>query len=113
MIRIKRVYDSPQRDDGARFLVERLWRRGVKKSELPMDAWLKEAAPSGELRRWFGHDPAKWAQFRRRYFAELKHRPEAWQPIREAARHGNVTLLYSARDERHNNALALKTYLGK
>ncbi len=113
MIRIKRVYDPPERDDGARFLVERLWPRGVKKAELRMEAWLKEAAPSGELRRWFGHEPAKWAQFRRRYFAELDHRPEAWEPIREAARHGNVTLLYSARDEKHNNALALKTYLGK
>ncbi len=113
MIRIKRVYDPPQREDGARFLVERLWPRGIKKAELPMDAWLKEVAPSNELRQWFGHDPAKWPQFRRRYFAELAHRPEAWKPIREAARHGNVTLLYSARDEKHNNARALKTYLRK
>jgi uncharacterized protein YeaO (DUF488 family) len=113
MIRIKRVYDPPQHEDGARFLVERLWPRGIKKTDLRMDAWLKEVAPSSELRRWFGHDPAKWAQFRRRYFTELAHRPEAWKPIREAARHGNVTLLYSARDEKHNNALALKTYLRK
>lgn len=111
MIRIKRVYDPPDRQDDARFLVERLWPRGVKKTDLQMDAWLKEAAPSSELRQWFGHDPAKWAQFRRRYFTELAHRPEACKPIREAARHGNVTLLYSARDEKHNNALALKTFL--
>jgi uncharacterized protein YeaO (DUF488 family) len=113
MIRIKRVYDPPGQEDGARFLVDRLWPRGVKKTDLRMDGWLKEVAPSGELRQWFGHDPAKWAQFRRRYFAELDHRPEAWKPIREAARHGNVTLLYSARDAEHNNALALKTYLRK
>jgi uncharacterized protein YeaO (DUF488 family) len=113
VIRIKRVYDRPQRDDGTRFLVERLWPRGVKKDALRMDAWLKEAAPSGELRRWFAHDPVKWPEFRRRYFAELAHRPEAWKAIREAARRGNVTLLYSARDETHNNALALKAYLSK
>jgi uncharacterized protein YeaO (DUF488 family) len=113
MIRIKRVYDPPGRGDSARFLVERLWPRGVKKAELDMDAWLKEAAPSTALRQWFGHEPAKWPQFRRRYFAELARRPEAWQAIREAARRGNVTLLYSARDEKHNNALALRDYVTK
>ena len=78
-----------------------------------MDAWLKDAAPSGPLRQWFRHDPARWPQFRRRYFAELARRPEAWKPIRDAARRGNVTLLYSARDEEHNNALALADYLRK
>jgi uncharacterized protein YeaO (DUF488 family) len=113
MIRIKRVYDPPGRGDGARFLVERLWPRGVKKAELDMDAWLKEAAPSTALRQWFGHEPAKWPQFRRRYFTELARRPEAWQAIRGAARRGNVTLLYSARDEKHNNALALRDYVMK
>ena len=111
MIRIKRVYDPPQREDGARFLVERLWPRGIKKAELPMNAWLKEVAPSNERAPMVRPRSAKWPQFRRRYFAELAHRPEAWKPIREAARHGNVTLLYSARDEKHNNARALKTYL--
>jgi uncharacterized protein YeaO (DUF488 family) len=111
MIQIKRVYDPPGPDDGARFLVERLWPRGIKKTDLVMDAWLKEAAPSTELRQWFGHDPARWSEFRRRYFAELSQRPEAWQPIVAAARRGNVTLLYSARDETHNNALALHDYL--
>ena len=113
MIRIKRVYDPPERGDGARLLVDRLWPRGIKKTDLCMDAWLKDVAPSVPLRRWFGHDPARWPQFRRRYFAELALRPEAWKPIREAARRGNVTLLYSARDEKHNNALALMDYLRK
>jgi uncharacterized protein YeaO (DUF488 family) len=113
MVRIKRVYDPPEPEDGARFLVERLWPRGVKKERLRADGWLKEAAPSGELRRWFGHDPAKWPEFRRRYFAELARHADAWKPIRQAARRGNVTLLYSAHDEKHNSALALKAYLRK
>ncbi len=111
MIRIQRVYEPPQPDDGRRFLVERLWPRGVKKEVLPMDAWLKDVAPSDDLRRWFGHDPERWEEFRRRYFAELDSKPEAWRPLVEAARRGNVTLLYSARDTEHNNAIALKSYL--
>jgi len=113
MIRIKRVYESPADDDGTRFLVERLWPRGMKKESLHMDAWLKDVAPSDALRRWFGHDPAKWMEFRVRYFAELDAGPEAIQPIVEASRHGDVTLLYSARDTEHNNAAALKEYLSK
>ncbi len=111
MIRIKRVYDSPAADDGARFLVERLWPRGMKKEALPMDGWQKDVAPSDALRRWFGHDPAKWAEFRRRYTAELDSNRAAWEPILEAARQGTITLLYSAHDVEHNNALVLKTYL--
>jgi uncharacterized protein YeaO (DUF488 family) len=111
MIRIERVYDHPGYDSGARFLVERLWPRGMKKEALQMDGWLKDVAPSGELRRWFGHDPARWEEFKQRYFAELDQKPEAWQPLLEAARKGDVTLLYSARDEEHNNALALRDYL--
>jgi len=111
MIAVERVYDKPQARGGARFLVERLWPRGVKKQALPLQAWLREAAPSNDLRRWFGHDPARWEEFRRRYFAELDARPEAWQPVREAARRGNVTLLYSARDTQHNSAIALREYL--
>ncbi len=110
-IQVKRVYDPPQADDGARFLVERLWPRGMKKTELTMDGWLKEVAPSTELRQWFGHDPLRWSEFRRRYYAELSQRPEAWEPIVAAARRGNVTLLYSARDEEHNAAVALRDYL--
>jgi len=111
MIRVKRVYDPPAADDGARFLVERLWPRGMKKEALPMDGWPKDVAPSDALRRWFGHDPAKWAEFRRRYKAELDDNRAAWEPILEAARLGDVTLLYSAHDTEHNNALVLKTYL--
>jgi uncharacterized protein YeaO (DUF488 family) len=111
MIRIKRVYDSPAADDGTRFLVERLWPRGMKKEALHMESWLKDVAPSNELRRWFSHDPAKWAEFRRRYTAELDNNRAVWEPILEAARRGTVTLLYSAHDVEHNNALVLKTYL--
>lgn len=113
MIQIKRVYDPPARGDGTRFLVERLWPRGIKKTELDAKAWLKEVAPSTELREWFEHDPAKWSAFKRKYYAELDRGGEAWKPIAQAARRGNVTLLYSARDTEHNNAIALKAYLDK
>jgi len=111
MIQVRRVYEPPQPDDGTRVLVERLWPRGMKKEDLRMDTWLKDVAPSPVLRRWFGHRPAKWEEFRRRYFAELDRRREAWQIIRDAARRGTVTLLYSARDTEHNSAVALKAYL--
>jgi len=111
MIKVKRVYEPPAPDDGKRFLVDRLWPRGVKKEALRLDGWLKDVAPSDGLRKWFGHDPAKWDEFRRRYFAELEAKPEAWEPLLEAARAGDVTLLFSARDEAHNNAVALKAFL--
>jgi uncharacterized protein YeaO (DUF488 family) len=111
MLKIKRVYEDAQRSDGVRFLVERLWPRGIKKEELKMNAWLKAVAPSPGLRRWFGHDPARWQEFQRRYRAELEANPEAWEPILEAARQGEVTLLYSARDTEHNSALLLKSFL--
>ncbi len=111
MVRTKRVYESAEPEDGTRLLVERLWPRGMRKEVLHMDAWLKDVAPSDELRRWFGHDPAKWAEFRERYFEELQNRPAAIRPIEEAARLGNVTLLYSAHDTEHNNAVALREYL--
>lgn len=110
-IQLKRVYEPPTKDDGSRFLVERLWPRGVKKSALPGVEWVKEAAPSAELRKWFHHDPQRWNEFRRRYFAELKHRRENLSPILEAARNGAVTLLYSSHDTEHNNAAALREYL--
>lgn len=113
MIHLKRVYEPESRDDGVRFLVERLWPRGVKKEALHLDVWLKEVAPSTELRQWFAHDPAKWAEFRRRYFAELDATLEALQPIRKAMREGPVTLLFSSHDAEHNNAVALKSYLSK
>ncbi len=111
MIRTKRVYDPPARGDGKRFLVDRLWPRGCKKDAAALDGWLKEVAPSEELRRWFAHDPAKWEEFQRRYFAELEAKPEAWRPLLQAARKGTVTLLFGARDTEHNNAVALKRFL--
>jgi uncharacterized protein YeaO (DUF488 family) len=110
-IDVKRVYEPPEPQDGTRFLVERLWPRGMKKESLRLDAWLKDVAPSDALRRWFGHDPARWQEFRQRYTAELDARPAGWQPILEAARANNVTLLFSAHDRQHNNAVALKQYL--
>lgn len=113
MIKVKRVYEPSDSGDGTRFLVERLWPRGMKKESLHMEAWLKDVAPSDSLRRWFGHDPEKWIEFRDRYFAELDGEPDAVQPIVEAAGRGNVTLLYSAHDTEHNNAVALKEYLSK
>jgi uncharacterized protein YeaO (DUF488 family) len=111
MIKIKRVYDIVDDDDGIRFLVDRLWPRGVGKDALKADSWLKNVAPSAELRKWFGHDPVKWSEFRRRYFAELNANPNGWQPIVEAERKGAVTLLYGAKDEILNNAIALREYL--
>ena len=112
MITLKRAYEPVSRADGVRFLVERLWPRGVAKADLGADAWLKEVGPSAELRQWFGHDPNKWDTFRRRYFRELDSRPEAWKPIVSAARRGGtVTLVYSSHDTQHNNAVALRDYL--
>jgi uncharacterized protein YeaO (DUF488 family) len=111
MIRIKRVYDAPAKEDGARFLVDRLWPRGMKKEALRMTAWYKEAAPSNQLRRWFSHDPDKWKDFQRRYRAELTASPAAWEPLLDAAEQGDVTLLYSAHDTEHNNAVVLEAYL--
>ena len=111
MIKLKRVYEEETPDDGVRYLIERLWPRGIRKESLRIDAWLKDAGPSTELRKWFSHDPEKWPEFRRRYSAELNHAKDAWAPIREAAERGTVTLLYSSHDTEHNNALALKEYI--
>jgi uncharacterized protein YeaO (DUF488 family) len=111
MIKLKRAYEPATSGDGTRFLVERLWPRGVKKASLHLDAWVKDVAPSDALRRWFGHDPKKWAAFRRRYFGELDAHGEAWEPLLKAASAGRITLVYSARDRAHNNAVALKGYL--
>ena len=113
MIQIKRVYEPEAKSDGQRFLVERLWPRGVKKAELPMVGWLKEVAPGTELRQWFNHDPLKWKEFQKRYGAELKAKPETWQPLLAAAKKGNLTLLFSAHDLEHNNAIVLKSFLEK
>jgi uncharacterized protein YeaO (DUF488 family) len=111
MIKIKRVYDPPTSDDGPGFLVDRLWPRGIKKDTLHIEDWLKEVAPSNALRKWFGHDKSRWDDFCKRYFAELDAHPKAWRSLLEAARAGDVTLLYGARDPEHNNAAALKAYL--
>jgi uncharacterized protein YeaO (DUF488 family) len=113
MIAIKRVYEEQSPSDGARFLVDHLWPRGLKKQEVKMEAWLKDVSPSNGLRHWFGHEPAKWQEFQRRYFAELNKKPEAWQPLLQAAQEGGITLMFSARDTEHNNAVALKSYLEK
>jgi uncharacterized protein YeaO (DUF488 family) len=113
MITLKRAYEPASRADGTRFLVERLWPRGISKAKLKVDAWVKEVGPSTKLRKWFGHDPDKWPEFRRRYIRELRLRPKAWRPIVAAARRGTVTLVYSSHDTNHSNARALQEYLRK
>jgi uncharacterized protein YeaO (DUF488 family) len=113
MIQLKRVYEKPAPRDGVRFLIERLWPRGVRKTDVHEDDWLKDAGPSDRLRKWFSHDPEKWTEFQRKYFAELDTRPEAWGKILKASGRGTVTLLYSSRDTEHNNAVALKRYIEK
>jgi len=110
-IAIKRVYEPPAKADGYRVLVDRLWPRGLKKEDAALDAWAKELAPSAALRRWFGHDPARWDAFRHRYASELDTRVEHWRSLAEQATRHRVTLLYGARDEEHNNAVALKAFL--
>lgn len=112
MIALKRVYDH-SRTHGARFLVERLWPRGVRKESLHFSDWRKEVAPSDALRRWFQHDTVKWTEFQRRYRKELDQHPDAWTPILAAARAGDVTLLYSSHDTEHNNAVVLRDYLNE
>jgi uncharacterized protein YeaO (DUF488 family) len=112
MIELHRVYEH-QRTHGTRFLVERLWPRGVRKDSLHFSQWLKDVAPSDSLRRWFQHDVAKWAEFQRRYRVELDEHPEAWAPIVAAARAGDVVLLYSSRDTEHNNAVVLRDYISE
>jgi uncharacterized protein YeaO (DUF488 family) len=111
MLKLKRAYEPASTADGRRLLVERLWPRGVSKEKLHVDEWIKDVAPSTDLRKWFGHDPEKWDQFRAKYFKELDAHPDAWRPILAASRRGPVTLVYSSHDEVHNNAVALKEYL--
>jgi uncharacterized protein YeaO (DUF488 family) len=108
---IARVYDAAAPDGRFRVLVDRLWPRGVKKEDLKLDAWMKELAPSAELRRWFNHDPQRWEEFRKRFFKELNARPDVLARLRDAAETQSVLLLYGARDEKHNNAVALKEFL--
>jgi uncharacterized protein YeaO (DUF488 family) len=111
MIKLKRAYDPPAKEDGFRVLVDRIWPRGVKKEELALDLWLKEVAPSGQLRKWFGHDPAKWPEFCKKYEAELKEKEDNIRLLKEKRDQGTLTLVFSAKDTKHNNAVALKNYL--
>ncbi len=112
MIRVKRVYSRPAPEDGLRVLVDRLWPRALPKEQAEVDLWLKEIAPSTQLRHWFGHhDPEQWPEFRRRYFEELRNRDSAVQMLRERARQGIVTLLFATKEQRFNNAVALQEYL--
>jgi len=111
MIKLKRTYDPPDTGDGARFLVERLWPRGVSKERAALVGWLKEVAPSPGLRTWYGHDPTRWTEFRRRYVEELRANQVALAPLREASRRGTVTLVFSTKDAEHSSARVLKEYL--
>lgn len=110
MLKIKRIYDSPDRDDGFRILIDRLWPRGVSKNKAKIDIWLKEIAPSENLRKWFAHDPVKWVAFKQNYFKELDNKKAVIDEIAKRTKKG-VTLLYAAKDKQHNNAQALKEYI--
>jgi uncharacterized protein YeaO (DUF488 family) len=107
-VRLKRAYEPPTADDGARILVDRLWPRGLSKEAAALDDWMKDVAPSTELRKWFGHDPARWEEFRRRYTQEVHQNQTLLEELRARARQGRITLVFSARDEVHNDAVALK-----
>jgi uncharacterized protein YeaO (DUF488 family) len=113
MLQTKRTYDPPAAEDGYRVLVDRLWPRGLKRETARIDLWLKEIAPSDELRRWFGHDPARWTKFQARYRQELAAKEQLWRELLARSREGPVTLLYAAKDTQRNNAVALKTFLEK
>ena len=111
VMRIKRAYEDPGDNDGCRILVDRLWPRGISKEKAKVDIWLKELAPSTEIRRWYGHDPEKWSEFKSRYFAELDAHPEPVNDLLEYVRKGTVTFVYSSKELRLNNAVALKEYV--
>ena len=111
MLKIKRVYDPPSPNDGKRILIDRLWPRGLKKEDAKVDDWIKEVAPSTKLRTWYGHDPKKWSEFKRRFFSELRRRQDLVEGIVSASRKGTVTLLFGSREERFNNAVALKEFV--
>ncbi len=113
MLKIKRIYDPPLPGDGKRILIDRLWARGIKKEDARVDEWIKDISPSTELRKWFGHDPAKWGEFKKRYLSELRDKKEILDRIKNEAKGKTVTLIYSARDEKHNNAVAMKEFLEK
>ena len=110
-VRLKRAYEPSAAEDGTRILVDRLWPRGVSKADAALDQWMKDIAPSTELRKWFGHDPARWEEFKHRYVEELHGNGELLVQLRSLARHGPVTLVYSAHDEAHNDAVVLRDLL--
>lgn len=110
-IKLKRAYERPNADDGTRVLIDRLWPRGVRKVDAAIDEWIKGIAPSTSLRKWFGHDPARWQEFRRRYAAEVHEHPETLNELRNMARRGPITLVFSAHDELHNDAVVLRDLL--
>ncbi len=110
-IRLKRAYEPPTDDDGTRILVERLWPRGVTKERAAIDLWLKELAPSAELRKWYSHDQTRWAEFRLRYWSELEQKAEAIRDLKRRLEEGPVTFVYAAKDEEHNSAILLRDYL--
>jgi uncharacterized protein YeaO (DUF488 family) len=112
-VRLKRVYDKPARADGRRILVDRVWARGLAKREAQIDDWLKEIAPSSGLRKWFGHDPARWKEFKKRYAAELENQREQVERLAREAKKRTLTLLFGAKDKEQNNAVALKEYIEK
>lgn len=110
-VRLKRAYEAAEAADGTRVLIDRLWPRGVTKTDAALDRWSKDLAPSTKLRKWFGHDPARWEEFRRRYAREVSERPEQIAELRSLARQGRITLVYSAHDEAHNDAVVLRELL--
>jgi uncharacterized protein YeaO (DUF488 family) len=111
MIKIRRIYDRPESDDGFRILVDRIWPRGLKKNDVKIDVWQKDIAPSTSLRKWFNHDQKKWNEFKSHYYEELKDKQEIIKVFLEKAKEGTITLLYSSKEEQYNNAIALKEYL--
>lgn len=113
VLKIKRVYELPEKSDGFRVLVDRLWPRGIKKEDAHFDVWIKEIAPSDELRKWFNHDTEKWIEFKKKYTTELKQSPVLEELLEIVKKHKTVTLLYGAKDEQHNQAVVLKEYLEK
>lgn len=110
-LKIKRVYEKPDKADGIRILIDRIWPRGMTKEKAAIDLWLKEIAPTTELRKWFGHDPEKWKEFKKRYKKELKDNTDAVDQVKQQLKKGNITLVYSAKDEAHNQAVVLQEYL--
>ena len=111
MIKVKRIYDPPETGDGFRILVDRLWARGISKEKARVDLWLREVAPSNALRKWYGHDPAKWAEFKRKYLEEIEGKTTEFDLLRQKAKGGTITFLFSSKEEKLNNAAALKEFV--